>query len=135
MSERGYVQGQLIGFVWCSDADNRPTKAHLSEAVGRVFAAQEPMKKAEIVKLLTRLRVMTKSRAETEEDVILQTSAYVAELEKYPADIVRAVLMRAPQNHVFWPAWKELQDEIVLLAKRRSYLAQMLDTVSREQAA
>jgi hypothetical protein len=79
-------------------------------------ASAEPI---EILKLLTRLKHMTISAAQDEQDIAAQMVCYAEELSKYPADIVRHVLQTQPNQSKFWPAWSEISSRIVTLDRER----------------
>lgn len=98
---------------------------HLDEARDLVRAAYEPLPRDEIVKLLARLKVVTIRRGEGEADLTLQFSAYADDLSKWPADVVREVLMA--WDGKWWPALAELEDAMTPLATPRRKLLYALE--------
>lgn len=81
-----------------------------------------PAPQAFVLKELTRLRLLTKSRPESEEDLMLLVAAYAEELGRYPADVVRDVCRKAAATERFWPAWAELKPRLDEAVKLRQAL-------------
>ncbi|MEO1222995.1 MAG: hypothetical protein AAFX92_02120 [Pseudomonadota bacterium] len=96
------------------DADAAPDANGALAAVNRASA---PAPKAEIVKALTRLRLRTKARRETTEDMAAAFALYAEDLATFPADAVHETLEGWPrrENGMWWPSWSELDG--VLRAK------------------
>lgn len=86
-------------------------------ALVAVDRASAPAPKAEIVKALTRLRLRTKARRETTEDMAAAFALYAEDLAAFPADAVHETLEGWPrrENGMWWPSWSELDS--VLRAK------------------
>lgn len=91
-------------------------------------AGLAPMANDEIVKLLTKLRLMTIPRRDEQDDVTLQTAIYRDQLLTYPADVVRCVLKTQPALRPFWPTWKELFDRLETFARPRRLMHAAIDT-------
>ena len=79
-------------------------------ALAAVDRASAPAPKAEIVKALTRLRLRTKARRETTDDMAAAFALYAEDLAAFPADAVHETLEGWPrrENGMWWPSWSEL---------------------------
>ena len=86
-------------------------------ALAAIDCASAPACRAEIVKALTRLRLRTKARRETTEDMAAAFALYAEDLAAFPADAVHETLEGWPrrENGMWWPSWSEL--DTVLRAK------------------
>lgn len=81
----------------------------------------------ELRKLLTKLRILTRSKNEGGEDLELSMEVYREQMEKYPADVARHVLTTQPEMSTWWPSWNELRDRLELYAGKRRRVAQALE--------
>jgi len=85
--------------------------------IARVALA--PASPQEVLSLLTRLKLMTASAAQNQQDIAAQMACYADELMKYPADVVRSVLQSQPRASTFWPAWAEISARLSMREDRR----------------
>ena len=118
----GPTRYRISGVV--SDADR-------SAAIITLQAAQKPAKGNEILRLLTRLKVMTASRAQDADELKLQIACYKEELLRYPGDIVRHVLRTQPLHSKFWPTWSELAARLEGYADKRAKMLSVLASGSK----
>jgi hypothetical protein len=87
--------------------------------------------KNEIVILLARLKAMTISPAQSQEEITGQMAFYADELLHYPGDIVRHVLKTQPGLGKFWPAWQEIAARIDRAYNGRRLMREALERVQR----
>ena len=88
-----------------------------------------PITSAECQKALAKLRLMTKVRAESTEDIRLTLTFYAEELRRYPGDVVRKVLSTQANMSPWWPAWSELKDRLDLYTRKRKKLHEALTAI------
>ena len=117
-------KGELLGYEW-SGVDVPVDE--LESARATIAATLAPASMNELVTMLTKLRLMTNSRAESQDDVELTFSAYADALRTYPADIVRNVLKTQLARNPFWPAWAELAPHLERFARPRRLLHATVD--------
>ena len=87
--------------------DVRGTPAQIEAALSdlRNFMTPAPVRRIE--GWLAELSVIVAKRAEDQFAEELRVSAYAARLSRYPADVVRQVLLI--ETYKFWPSWDELE--------------------------
>ena len=85
----------------------------------------------EIVALLTRLKLETKSRAEDGGDMQGQLESYARRIAEYPEDVVRHVLETQSAIEKFWPAWAELKERLDLKSGYRRKLLHALQNAPK----
>lgn len=73
-------------------------------------------------KALAELRVSTKSRPETDDDLALMVDTYLRLLLEYPEDAVLGALRYWARNEKFWPALAELKVELDQRVRKRRLL-------------
>ncbi len=78
----------------------------------------KPMERKEIGLMIVELFSLTKRRKEDQLTLNMVVEAYGLRLGQYPADIVREVLTKWPDQSMWWPAWHELKEEIDWRNKR-----------------
>lgn len=83
--------------------------------------ALEPAPDTQLERAIGVLWVKMAKRAGSDAELDLILAAYVAELRRFPADIALRVLTEWPRHpdHVWWPAWAELEDELQRLSRWR----------------
>lgn len=81
---------------------------HRQLAIAAYEQLLQPCTDVEIVKRLTRLKVMTVGRGLSADDQDAQFAAYVAGLRTLPADVTRFLLTSAIMSSRWWPSWSEL---------------------------
>lgn len=107
-----------------------PTPAEYRECARRLATlALQPADAQTIGRELMRLKVMTKARVEQQGELDFMAAAYAEELERYPADVVRAALRGWARKEKWWPAWAELRSELDRLVRRRQALQNALGRV------
>ena len=72
-----------------------------------------------IAKELAAVRVLTKARAEHQDDMKFMFAVYAEKLSDYPADVVMHVLKTQADMSIWWPSWMELKDRLDLHGKKR----------------
>lgn len=77
--------------------------------------------------MLTKLKVMTTTRAEDVDDIKLVVGVYLEALSEYPADVVRHVLTTHAKMSKWWPSWQELAERLDLHTERRHRLSEILE--------
>lgn len=107
----------------------------LSTAIHTVESTLKPMPNAEIQKGLARLRLLTKVKQESTEDIRLSLAIYAEEMAPYPADVVRHILKTQPSMSMWWPAWAELKDRLELHTRKRRKLLEAMTTASSQNSS
>jgi hypothetical protein len=97
------------------DGDRR----QLADAIALHERALMPAPETDVVVELARLRVLTRAAQAGDEDLKFAQQVYARELSAYPADVVLSVLRDWPSRSMWWPAWKELHDDLERLTRRR----------------
>jgi hypothetical protein len=98
-----------------------------------VRMAQTPAPEAVVYGWLGELSVQVAYRTQTEFNGELTLRVYARNLAKYPADIVRDVLMDWPRQSKWWPTWHELVEELDRRQQRRLALERELILRIRRQ--
>lgn len=114
--------GELTRIEWAQDLPETDRQ----RALQTVQQSLMPMTGAECQKALAKLRLMTKVRNESTEDIRLTLMFYEEELRNYPADVVRHVLSTQKNLSPWWPAWSELKERLDLYSARRRRLLEAL---------
>ncbi len=112
-----FIGWQIVGHVEPDD---------LTAGQSMVAASMSPASREVIVSELTRLRVLTLGKNETEDRFRLMTRAYVEEMGKYPPDVVRAACRSWAKTGKFWPSWSELSGKLDAELRNRKSLAKTL---------
>lgn len=101
-----------------------------------VAAGLAPMGIEEIGELLTRLRLATTPRRQSDVEILSQNVIYADELSQYPADVVRFVMRTQPAKLTWFPSWAELYPRLEQYARPRRLLHAALDReITRLEAA
>jgi hypothetical protein len=108
--------------VSCEVSPSGNHEAALSDL--RNFLTPAPIR--EIEAWLAELSVIVARRPDDTFADELRVSAYAARLGKFPADVVRSVLMDA--TYKFWPTWDELEKRCSAMAGPR---VQMISALER----
>lgn len=82
---------------------------------------------------LAELSVIVARRADDEFGEELRIAAYAGRLGRYPADVVREVLLR--QTYRFWPTWEELEKRCEALTGPRRHMIAAMERGSAPQEA
>lgn len=121
-----YPQG---GFrvVTTYEVQGLPDQAHrdlVREAVDAFRAANQPAPYPLAVREIMRLRRMTETQdAQDDDDLEFTMGAMADEVARYPGDVVVEVLRARARKSRWWPALKDLLDELdAAAAKRRAML-------------
>lgn len=104
-----------------------------SMALALVKQSLTSMPTDELSRLLVRMRVKTRTKAESPELVDLQLEIYAQDLEKWPADVVRNALLHWSETQIFWPAWAELVAIMEPLTRKRRALLEVLEQKAPEE--
>ena len=94
-----------------------------SEAVRLLEQLNAQANRKDCAKALARLKVLTKERSQSDEDMTFQIALIADELSAYPLDVVRDACRFWADTTIFFPSWAELRhlcEERVL--KRRCLL-------------
>ena len=105
-------------------------EAERSEAYARVLVANEPAPLRIIQSELARMRVSTKSRADTEGEGKLAAAVFAENLTEYPADVVVWACRKWSRTEKWWPSWAELKDLLDRGVRRRRALLGALSGAS-----
>ena len=116
-SEHGW-DGAVIEYEMTASLDEAARWEAIDQAEAMLLPASEDLLLAE----LARCRSLTASRNAGNDDLTLALSAWVAELERYPGDIVVAELRDWPRAHKFWPTLAEMVEELDRVARPRHLL-------------
>jgi len=105
--------------------------ADVRKALAMVELAMTPMPPAGIAAALTKLRALTKARAESAVDMEITVAAYADELARFPADVVRETLAEWPRRKdgKWWPSWHELER---ILSSKSEYRRILRSRLERE---
>ena len=112
MQEKLDANYNLVGYQVAGNDDD------LKKAVQLIEQFSQPLQAQELSALLTELHLLTKQRKESQLTLDIAFEAFGSRLEKYPADIVREVLSKWPDQSKWWPSWHELKEEIEWRNKR-----------------
>ena len=105
--------------VGCSIAVDEPEKLAFAIADMRNFMTPSPVRQVEA--WLAELSVIVAKRQDDDLNETLRLEAYASRLSRYPADVVRSVLLG--RTYKFWPTWQELEIECEkLIAPRKNML-------------
>ncbi len=127
-------EGALPGDPWNESyiADYRladgASAADAKVALAIVERLLAPAGKRDCAKAVGLLKVKTKERNLTQEDLALQVVVYAEELTVYPIDAVRAACRDWADTQTFFPAWSELRDRCEARVLFRRALALELET-------
>ena len=101
-------------------------------ALRLVEAAMAPADKMTIAREVTRLRAMTKAKAEQEDDLKVLAALYSEDLRAYPTDVVVSVIRKWINREKWWPAWSELK---AMLDEALRYRSALLKTLEEHHGA
>ena len=88
------------------------------QAVDIIDKHSKPLGNDQITKLLAKMFVKTKRKADDQLSQDLMFAAYREELSEWPADLVVEVLTKWPRQSMWWPSWHELYEELSWRDKR-----------------
>lgn len=91
---------------------------HLKPAVGGLIKQE-----------LARLRVSTKSRSESADDLVMGFQVMAEECSEYPADVVVWALRGWARSEVFYPSLAEIRDRLQRGARRRKAMMAALVSI------
>lgn len=90
----------------------------IKTAIAVIDQFSAPLPANEITKLLAKMFVKTKRKADDQLSQDLMFAAYREELSEWPADLVVEVLTAWPRQSMWWPSWHELALELSWRDKR-----------------
>ena len=90
----------------------------VEKAIKIIDEYSQPLEGDQLTKLLAKLFVKTKRKADDQMSQDLMFAAYHEELIQWPADIVEEVLSAWPRRSMWWPSWHELYKELLWKDKR-----------------
>ena len=102
-----------------------PATGDFKAFVDRVALLCQPMPVKEIARALARLKMMTATRKQEDIDIAHQTELYIAELQNWPADIVKQATH--PRYYKFFPTWSELLDNLQFWGDKRMVLVKAIE--------
>lgn len=82
---------------------------------------------SDLNRLVGRLRLATKARPESQDDLTLMLALYTERLEIYPLDVITDVIDEWIRTQTWWPSWAELQAGIDKRLRRRCALKNALE--------
>jgi len=101
--------------------------ADLMRSVQAVAPYMAPPDENLIKRELARLRVSTKARAESDDDLAMGFQVLAEECAEYPADVVVWALRNWARTEIFYPSLAEIRDRLQRGARRRAALIDALD--------
>lgn len=104
----------------------------LSEALAIVRKTLMGAERAEIVRMLTRVKHKTIRRSESDQDIMAQIVLYADDLQDWPADVVRDVVLRWPSNNDFFPTWQGLEKRMRVWTAKRRAMADFIENLTGE---
>ncbi|MDB6454728.1 hypothetical protein [Falsirhodobacter sp. 20TX0035] len=99
--------------------------AALEAAIEDLRNFMTPAPAREIEAWLAELSVIVARRADDEFGEELRIAAYAGRLGRYPADVVRDVLLR--QTYRFWPTWEELEKRCEAMTGPRRHMIHAME--------
>ncbi len=78
---------------------------------------------------LAELSVITAKRNDDDFAEMLRIGAYVARLQRYPADILYEILLR--RSHKFFPTWADLEPDLERMTRARHAVIHSLETKAK----
>lgn len=126
----------LVTALSLDTAANADVAPDAMGALAAVDRASAPAPRAEIVKALTRLRLRTKAKRETTDDMAAAFALYAEDLAAFPADAVHETLEGWPrrENGMWWPSWHELDTVLRAKASFRRRARAALEVFMAERA-
>jgi len=110
------------------DVDGSPEDAQRALDDLRNFMAPAPMLKIE--EWIARLSVVTAKRRDDEFSEELRVMEYASRLSRYPADVVRSVLLQG--TYKFFPTWDELEKRCEAMTSPRKHMISALERGPQE---
>lgn len=103
--------------------------AELMQARQMVGLHLKPAAGGLIKQELARLRVSTKSRTESADDLVMGFQVFAEECSEYPADVVVWALRGWARSEVFYPSLAEIRDRLQRGARRRKAMMAALVSI------
>lgn len=94
-------------------------EAEMRTALNALETACRPLANQAIVKELTTLRTLTKSKDSGDDNAEFQIRVYAKKLAEYPADAVKFALRQWADYSPWWPSWHELKTGLDELCETR----------------
>jgi hypothetical protein len=91
----------------------------MQAALTLIKKACSPMSSNDITRELVRLKAVTVSKNANDQDQALQISAYIYELQQYPADGVINAMRDWPKHNKWFPSLYELTNAIDFRCRER----------------
>jgi hypothetical protein len=95
-------------------------------ALAMLEAIDRPIERVDCLRALARLKVLTRERNLTSDDLKAQILAYCDELSAYPADVVFSATREWAATSKWFPSWSELRLLCDDYARKRRSMARML---------
>ena len=95
-------------------------------ALAMLEAIDRPIERVDCLKALAKLKVLTRERNLTSDDLKAQILAYADELSAYPADVVFSATREWAATSKWFPSWSELRLLCDDYARKRRSMARML---------
>jgi hypothetical protein len=89
-------------------------------------AIDRPIERVDCLKALAKLKVLTRERNLTSDDLKAQILAYADELSAYPSDVVCSATREWAATSKWFPSWSELRLLCDDYARKRRSMARML---------
>ena len=102
-----------------------PATGDFDMFVSQIVLICQPMPVKEIARAIARLKMMTAERRRDDIDIQHQTELYIAELQNWPADVVKQATH--PRYYKFFPTWKELLENLEFWGDKRQVLIKAIE--------
>lgn len=97
------------------------------DAIVKLRAVLEPCDRVVIASSIGRVRLLTKSRMESEESGAAMYALFEEKLRAYPADVVFEACDAWCNNEKFFPAWAELKEYLDRRVRKRRLMLAALE--------
>jgi hypothetical protein len=87
-----------------------PDRAVLEQAVAVTAGAMVPASRADVLKGLTKLRLVTKARDTDPDEMAMANEVIFEELTDFPGDVVRDALLTLSRTETFFPPLAEIRE-------------------------
>lgn len=118
------------------EIDPAASDNELDELEGALRRANAPAHNNDLLRELTRLKFLTKSRQQNDVDTKLQLQAYLTELSRYPGEITLYAVsnwITVPDKGAWFPSFEELFATIKPYLQERTLLAGGIQRARRRQ--
>lgn len=118
-----------IALAKCRDLGETATKEEIHAAQRLLEALDEPSGQTAAAHELARLKVLTREKTLTQDDLVAQIAIYSEELGDYPIDVVRGACRDWAEHEKWFPSWSELRAPCELAVRWRRDVLRVLQEV------